>query len=393
MMNKAPLMVMTALALAAGSVAAQSTLQIYGTLDVSVANTKTESTAWALGAAAKASTTAVSSGTMTGSYIGFKGTEDLGGGMEASFVLESPLSLDTGAQTAGTALLSAPSRLSLGNPAATWNVRDEGSFWAKNAYVGLKTNFGLIRIGQMETLGYISGVKWNPFGEAAINPTTRVFYSTDYYARSWSNAIAYYLRVDGLIVAVQHAPKNDSTTGAGGAKTTAALSYTAGPFSGSIGYETNKDNVALSTTSPVGAAPAEAKSWALHGSYDFGVAKLFAEYGSGKLDRVTAGQQDVKSKGYQLGASVPVGNGAFLASFAKGEQKADNTASFTGGTKFRDVKVLSVGYDHNLSKRTDAYVVYSSEKDKYPAVGAAAAFLNNLSIESKTLAVGIRHRF
>lgn len=414
MMRTNRILALTAVALASSAVMAQSSLQLYGTVDASLTHTKTESTAWNIPtyafpggvptvtgvtpqAASKTSATSVSSGGMSNSYIGFKGTEDLGGGMETQFVLESYLDLDTGATSTNAANLSATTRIQPLVASSTWNVRDEGGFWSKNAYVGLRTNFGLFRLGQIETLGYLSGVKWNPFGESVYNPTTRVFYGTDYYARSWSNVIAYYLRTDGWLFSVQHAPKKDSSTGAGGAKTTAAVSYTAGPFSASIGYETNKDNVSASLTSPAGAAPAEAKSVAVHGSYDFGVAKIYAEYGTGKLDRSVATAQDVKSTGYQLGASVPVGaNGTFMASYANGSQKADNTASFASGVKFRDVKVLAIGYDHNLSKRTDLYVIYSNDKEKYPvtaANGAAGGLLNNLSIKSTTIAMGVRHRF
>ncbi len=402
----------TAMALAASTAMAESSVTLYGTLDASVAYTKSENSAWNIPTyaftptptitgvtpqvASKSSKTSVSSGTMGLSFIGLKGTEDLGNGMEAQFVLESLLDLDTGAQSGNLQNLSATTRISPLVTSSTWNARDEGGFWSRNAYVGLKTNYGLIRLGQMENLGYLSGVKWNPFGDSAVNTTTRVFYGTDYYARSWSNTIAYYLKSDGLIFALQYAPKNDSSSGAGGAKMTAALSYTAGPFSGSIGIEDNKDNVAASASSPAGAAPAQAKSIAVHGSYDLGVAKLFAEYGTGKLNREAATAQDVKSTGYQLGASVPVGNGTFLASFAHGVQKADNTASFAAGTKFRDVKVFALGYDHSLSKRTDLYAVYSNDKEKYPvtsANGAAGGLLNNLEFKTDMIAFGVRHRF
>jgi len=154
-----------------------------------------------------------------------------------------------------------------------------------------------------------------------------------------------------------------------------AVRYTAGPLSASLGFEQNKDNV--------GPIPAEAKSWALHSSYDLGVAKLFAQYGKGKLDRVSPSQPDVESIGYQLGTSVPVGNGAFMASFAKGIQKFDAT-----GQTFREIKVFTVGYDYNLSKRTDVYAAYSDEQDSYPIVQ-----LGNYKLSTDTLAVGIRHRF
>jgi predicted porin len=396
MMKHTKFLALTAIAVAASSAMAESSVTLYGNLDLSAGNIKQSNTAWALqGNNPGNSTTAVSSGVMSESFIGFKGTEDLGGGMEAQFVLETYVDGDTGATSNSQQLLSAATRLGLAGVVgptaasnATWNTRDEGVFWSKNAYVGLKTNFGLIRLGQMDNIGYLSAVKYNPFGSAAINPTTRVFYGTDYYARAWSNTIAYYLKSDGLLFGVQYAPKNDSstTTGApgnqGGAKYSATISYGAGPLNVSLGFESNKDNLS---------SAGESKSTALHGSYDFGVAKLYAGYGSGKLDS-TAGQ-DVKSTGYQLGTSVPVGaNGSFLASYAVGKLKADNTSSFAAGTTFRDVKVLSVGYTHSLSKRTGLYGVLMDSKDKYPVAGPGGA-LNNLKIEIKQFNIGVRHSF
>lgn len=377
-------LVMAAVALAAGTAVAEPALSLYGNLDLSVTNTKNEGSGRAgFLPVVNTSTTAVTSGVMSSSFIGFKGTEDLGNGMEAQFVLESYLDADTGATSTNRQLLSALSRLQVSNPAATWNTRDEGGFWAKNAYVGLKTNFGLIRLGQMDNLGYLSAVKYNPFGAAAINPTTRVFYGTDYYARGWSNTLAYYLRADGFLFGIQHAPKNDNSVTAaagnqGGPKTTAVISYTAGPASVSLGYETNKDNIS---------SPGVTKSYALHGSYDFGVVKLFAEYGSGKQD--SNASVDVKSKGYQVGASVPVGNGTFLVSYAGGQLKADNALlGVPVGTKFRDVKVYALGYTYSLSKRSSIYATYDSEKDSYPI-----PLMTNLKLENRQVSLGVQHSF
>lgn len=416
MMKKTQFLALTAIALASSAAMAQSSLQLYGNLDMSLGNTKVDSTGLALAGgnvvisrAGSTSTTGVNSGVLSDSFIGFKGTEDLGGGMEAQFVLESRIDGDTGATSGNLSQVSAIGRtgtvgaifaagggvnsttLALANTAAgaTWNTRDEGGFWAKNAYVGLKTSFGLFRLGQMENLGYLSSVKYNPFGTGSINPTTRVFYGTDYYARSWSNTIAYYLRTDSWLIGVQHAPKNDTsqTLGSGnqgGPKTTATISYTGGPLNVSLGFESNKDNISYA---------GEAKSWALHASYDFGVAKLYAEYGDGKLDSTDAARPDVKSTGYQLGASVPVGsNGAFLASYAVGKQKAENGAlaalGAPQGRTFREVTVLAVGYTHSLSKRTSVYATYSTDEDKYPVAG-----MTNLDIDTKQFSIGVRHSF
>ncbi|MDZ4239742.1 MAG: porin, partial [Hydrogenophaga sp.] len=83
------LTLVSALCLTALSAQAQSTVTAYGLLDLSVGSTK---------APGGTSTTAVDSGKMTTSFIGFGGSEDLGGGLSAVFKMEGFLRVDTGDQ-------------------------------------------------------------------------------------------------------------------------------------------------------------------------------------------------------------------------------------------------------------------------------------------------------
>ncbi len=106
----------------------------------------------------------------------------------------------------------------------------------------------------------------------------------------------------------------------------------------------------------------------LGASYDTGPVKLFAQYGQVK----TAATLDTKTTLHGIGASVPVGNGRFLAQY--GNAKADLGAIDVTN------KTLSLGYDYNLSKRTDVYAVLMNDRQTALSNG-------------NTLAVGIRTQF
>ncbi|OIQ69994.1 outer membrane porin protein precursor [mine drainage metagenome] len=116
-------------------------------------------------------------------------------------------------------------------------------------------------------------------------------------------------------------------------------------------------------------------TWQLDGSYDFGMFKLFGQYGQVKD---TGAAVPFKDKIWQIGGSVPMGAGALLASY--GQQKHDLTTVAEKDTN----NTFSLGYDYNLSKRTDVYVNYMYDRAKSSVIS-----LDN----ANTVAVGIRHRF
>lgn len=382
--------------LGASAAMAESSLTIYGTLDASLAHTKVKTsptTVIATGATAlpgsEVSTTGLSNGVMTQSFIGFRGVEDLGGGLEISFKLESYLDVDTGA-TSSNDLTNSPL-----SPTTTYNARDKGGFWGRNAYVGIKTNYGLLRLGQMDSLGYLSAERFSVFGASKLTPS-RIFYKTDYYTQGWSNAVAYFGKVDKIGFAGMYSAKEstNATTPGLGAKWAATVGYFDDKFSASLGYENNKSSVGPTDPFAAAAFPAQNESLFLNSFYDFGVAKLFAQFGYGKLDRSALTSLDAVSKGYQLGVSVPVSDRVkLLASFANGvidlESESPLTAAFDG-VKARDVKILTIGSTYDLSKRTNLYAVFSNEKNKYQLPGAA---LVARDVKESTVALGVRHSF
>jgi predicted porin len=378
---------------------AASGLTIYGTLDASVTRdtlktspTTVVANGATVAAGSKVSTTGLTNGVMTQSFIGFQGVEDLGGGLEVSFKLESYLDIDTGA-TSSNNLTNSP--LSGSN---SYNARDNGGFWGRNAYVGIKTNYGLLRLGQMDSLGYLSAERFSPFGASKLTPS-RIFYKTDYYSQGWSNAVAYFAKVGKVGAAAMYSAKEttNATNPGLGAKWATTVGYFDDQFSASLGYENNKSSVGVAPTVAAPNAtnfPATNESWFLNSFYDFGVAKLFAQYGYGKLDRKALTSLDAVSKGYQLGVSVPVGERfKVMASFSNGKINLESESPLTAaydGVKARDIKIFTVGSTYDLSKRTNVYAVFSNEKNDYqlPAPPLVAR-----EVKETTFALGVRHSF
>lgn len=359
MIRKVALAAMTLLA--AGAASAQSSVSIYGVLDASVGSFQTSYD----DAVANSNTrrTAVESGVMTTSFIGFKGVEDLGNGLKGTFMLESFLHVDNGisGRAAGDA------------------------FWARNANVGLAGDFGSVTVGRMDSLLFLSSLAFNPFGGSfGVSPTIRQTFGDVglvFGDSGWSNTIKYATpNLNGFTAAVQYQLK-ETTSGDNGNSWAANVTYLAGPFGVTATYQNFKTAATAgglaNTTTTDFVAGDEQKVWQLGASYDFGGAKLFAQYTNGKQE-FNVGGDDAESKQWQVGVSVPLGAGALLASYGqlKFEQGADEGKN----------KIFTLGYDYNLSKRTDVYAAYMYDKNSD----------NDAATDWKagnTFAVGVRHRF
>lgn len=367
-----------AAALLAVAGVAHADVKLYGMLDMSVGSFE--------GAHDKTlpstRVTAVESGKMMTSYFGLSGDEDLGGGLKAGFALESFLGADTGKVVPNNA----------------------GQFWGRTSNVFLSGNFGTVTIGQSDNPLFTSGYTYNPFGSSmAFSPTMRhLNYINNAVAglpagfsvtpgagfdTGWINSVAYQSPTfSGFSFVGQYAAK-ETTSAISDAKNSYALSgtYAAGPLAATLTYEKGGFTPAgnASGNAPV-SYNANDKVTDFGVSYDFGVLKAFgqATYIKKTCDASGSGSTptscpavDAKDKIYQLGVSVPVTDkGAVLASFGN----LKHTEAGVDGSVKNDV--FSLGYDYNLSKRTDVYAVFSNERQTSLSSG-------------QTYAVGIRHNF
>jgi predicted porin len=308
----------------ASAAQAQSSVQAYGLLDVSAGQFQ---------AAGGAKDKSVQSGEMSTSYLGFKGSEDLGGGLSAKFAIESFLRADSGS-------------------AARFNG---DAFWARAANAGLAGSFGTVLLGRNTPALFVSTLLFNAFGDSfGFSPSIRHYYTSGTMSVSgdsgWNQSVSYLSPNFGGLSGQVQVAGNDATNGR---KVGGNVLYFGGAFSGTVAYQKVKAASANATT-----------TWQLGGAYDFGAAKLFAQYG-----KITNDTLNVSNKLADAGVSVPVGKGKVLLQF--GQDKANSGVKRT---------TVSGGYDYTLSKRADLYGVVMNDKLTNATTG-------------NSFALGIRHKF
>jgi predicted porin len=326
----------------AGQAFAQSSVTVNGLVDNFVGRMQNSG---------EKSTTVLGTGGMTTSWIGFKGSEDLGNGLKANFLLNSFLRTDTGGQ----------GRFN-GDP-----------LFSRDANVGLSGGFGAISLGRELAPQFLPTILFNPFGDSytfspllvQMNIGAGGFGNSVVGDTGWSNSIRYTTLSYGGLSANLHYQLGEVAGNNGKHNAGANLLYFGGPLALTAFYQKVKvDNPFGATNIP------EQKAWMVGGTYDLKAAKLFATYGQTSQD-----VDPRKDKTVSLGATVPVGPGKILASWAQTKRSG---VTAVGSDPKRNT--ASLGYDYDLSKRTDLYAVYMSDK------------ISSLD-RGNSLGVGIRHRF
>ena len=303
--------------LAAAGAHAQSTVTAYGNVEAAFGAFESDHTH---------RINRVESNVLTGSFLGFKGQEDLGGGLKAFFKLESTIAVDTGAVA--------------------------GNFWSRTSEIGLANAYGTLTAGNSLSLSALANHAQSPFNVfGSLNGLQNVTGDAGFAAVQANTLTVTSANYSGFSAAAQYGA---SEAHGQDSKYAVAANYAVGPVAAGFTYTNDDQN--------------DRTLWQLGGSYDFGVAKAFAQIGQVEV----TGPNDTNY--FQLGVSAPVtAAGTVLASWT--HSKTDNVVKNDQ---------LSVAYDHALSKRTGAFggVVYDREK------------LNNSdSTSGLSLFVGLHHAF
>jgi predicted porin len=355
---KKTLLAMAVLA-ASGAAFAQSSVTLFGVVDATLA----------FGKGSVANKTALTNSGYNSSRLGFRGTEDLGGGMKANFHLEAGVNNDDGTggasntnnQSVGAfdAATGANSPVRAGTQGLTFNRR---------SVVSLSGNFGEVQLGRDYTPHFYNVTAYEPFGTNGVG-TSQLANSGWIRPTSVraSNSIAYNLpgNLGGFGGQVMYyMGENVSTAANEGKGLSFRANYNAGPISAQVAYGKTDYASGSDKVTNFGA------------SYDFGAAKLMGVYA---IDNYSG----VKSKGMSLGVTAPVGQGDIRAAYST--YKAD-----ASGDKSNKI---ALGYNHNLSKRTVAYATFA----RVTNTGAAKQALNGSSTaaggSSTGYDFGIRHSF
>lgn len=321
----------------AGIASAQSTVSIYGVVDTGLV--------YANGGP-NGSVTKLESGVSSSSRLGFRGTEDLGGGLSANFVLEAGMLLDTGE------LDNKDSRL-----------------FNRQSFVGLKGGFGAVNMGRQYTPIYSTLLIADPLGNNYGGASTRLMSGGAGGVRM-NNAVIYSSPVVGgfsgqLAYGFGEVPGDTAK----GRQIGAAAGYANGPLTVRLGYNQTENAAATDDT----------KNTLLVAKYDFGVAAASFGYGVNKAAG-SAGAKDFDSRDMLLGVTVPFGRHSVMASYIRKDDRAE-----TATTDF-DANQYAIAYNYSLSKRTTFYTALSK-------LSNTRFNTTKFGPGDKEFDIGIRHTF
>ena len=351
---------------ASGAAMAQSSVTLYGVLDTGLTYSKGEESVYGM----------THVGGNVNSRLGFRGVEDLGNGLKATFNLEAGMGVDDGN-----------------------NYMDKdsnGMAFRRTSTVGLQGSFGEVRLGRMLTSSYLAVSRYDAFGDTGIGASLAWNPTNTGYAPRTENAISYTSpNFSGFKFGAEYGfgeqqkASDKRYIGIG-------ATYDNGPLSLGLGFDRLNGDTADNT-----AWDLNQTTWQLGGAYNFGVAKLMGFYKQSK-DKETglnAGNDSLKLKTFGLGVTAPVGAaGEVRASYNHYRASADITGLNTPTLK---ADQLSLGYVHNLSKRTALYGTYAYLKNKNDSGVNMGLQLNGAmsgaglsdSGAQHGLQVGVRHAF
>jgi predicted porin len=407
-------------ALAATSAFAQSSVTMYGVVDVAYGTHKTTN----LNGTVATKSAGVMDGSYAGSRIGFRGTEDLGGGLKANFLIEqgiAPTAADGFNKRTGSAFHQVDGGSSISAYTTGTN---------RQTFAGVSGGFGEVRVGYQYTNSY-DLVAFNDLSRSEFvgggfqNGTSGFVPGTSLSAHAngtRANAITYISpKIGALTIKAQLGQgtgrkemSNNSAAGVNGAKEAnndytslmavyaqgpvfLAAAYSkadlktqagdapttalASPYSGNAVTTANIYGALSAVTAPTNTGVRPQTAMTYGGSYDLGMAKLSFTMAKVEGAPATSTAESV-TKSRQYSVRVPVGAYELVAS-------TGGIKKNTGATINNDVAGTFYGVNYNMSKRTTAYIYAGTEKDK--AVTTVSATAVNYK-DTKT-AVGIRHSF
>ncbi len=391
-MNKT--LIALAVLAATGPALAQSSVTIYGAIDTSFTRVTNKG-------GSNGSGLSSGGGGSVGSKLGFKGQEDLGGGLKAGFKLEAGLETSSG----GNGVPGSNDNSTIIPPGG-------GLRFDRAAYVSLSSSdYGEIRLGRDLTASFLNDVIYDPFLTYGVGSSLNFplgvlgsLFAPPGVAASTvgkdvsslfrlSNAISYFTpgNLGGFSAHLQFAPSEQgSNSGVGknnGRVYSARVAFDEGPVSVSIsGAKTDQSSATLSQ---------DVTTYNVGGSYDFGVVKVVGEFNHFKTDNATGvAGQDLTTKIYTLGLIAPVGPGAVKVGLSQGRREVDSIANEPRTTK------IALGYTYSLSKRSSVFATLASVKNSRGSAisasdGGVAGFSSSATANNRSTGydIGILHSF
>ena len=366
-----------ALALAAPAAFAQSSVTLYGIVDLGGQYLSGHS-----------KQVSVVSGGQSGSRIGFKGTEDLGAGTFADFVLEGGINVDTGGSGQG------------------------GQLFGRQAFGALRTPFGTASAGRQYSSIYYQTGDFSEFSNVSLGATTAVIggFAGGYEpirgsANNATTSTATGAEVNGSPARVNNSFRYTTPTVEG---LKASFLYGAGEVTGdtngtrlfdvsarytNYGLDAYVSYVADKAGNATTVANSQTNLGIITASaaYTFGAFKVEGGY----LQANDKRPADQDGKGFWLGGDYKAGQNVFRAQWVQNNPDKKNVA-------LAKTNAFGLGYEFDFSKRTNLYTSLTRfQSDRSPngafvgRVGAAvpAGLLTASDRTANEFVLGVRHAF
>ena len=351
---KKSLLALATLTAFAGVASAQSSVTLFGIVDLAAVGVKNGSQSQKL----------LASNQLNSNRLGFRGTEDLGGGMRAGFWLEGAMNNDDG----------------------TGSATGGGQNWQRRSTVSLMGGFGEVRLGRDYTPSFWNYTIFDPFGTngpgSMLNVVSTLGSGATTLVRA-NNTIGYFLPSMGGVYGQVQVAAGEGVPG---------NKYVGGRF----GYAGGPLNVAVAygKTYHADGLLDQYKDFNVGASFNLGFMNLIGQYS--KRDYLTRDQKTAL-----IAATVPIGAHTLKASFVKSSGNQGLGTPFAAAADY-DAKQFAFGYQYDLSKRTALYATYSSLNNDGPATGANAGSRFTIGSglamtrggdTSRGYALGVRHAF
>lgn len=338
-----------------GVAQANTSVTLYGLLDTAIGYERIKEHATGI----KKTQTGLRDGVQSGNRWGLKGTEDLGGGLRATFQIESGFNLSNGQSGQSGRLFGRHATVGLAGD--TWGQIDFGR------QTNIASRFFVDVHGQgWDSTGSVTAFK----GQDSYRMDNSVVYVTPNYS-GFQLGVGYSFNVDGTQKYKESGQKDSNAR-----ELTTGLRYKNGPIAMALTY----DQLRLENAGNANQYK-DTKSWTISGSYDFEVVAVSLAFGQdldGDFGVDKKYKKNFDYNNYSMALAIPVGEGKLSGSYTMSEPRKE--AKHSGLKKQHSYSIV---YNYPLSKRTNVYVL-GGYTDNY----------KHINKDSRTLAaLGLRHRF
>ncbi|HJH23974.1 MAG TPA: porin [Paenalcaligenes hominis] len=344
----------------AGIAQAETSVTLYGIIDGGIGYDRVKS--HNADGSTKSTRTGLIDGVQSGNRWGLKGTEDLGNGLRANFVLESGFNLANGHQAQGGRLFGR--RATLGLAGDSWGELN----------LGRQTNIA------SDFYVDVHGNAWSSTGSGQAFRATDTFrmdnsvvYKTPNFS-GFQAGVGYSFNANGTQLWKEQGIKDQNNS-----MLTTGLRYANGPVAVAASYDRLRSGSRYDLNTGAYSQFKHQSAWNVSGSYDFEVVALSLAFGQdydGAFGEGYAKKFDYNN--YAVALAFPIGEGKLSGSYSLSQPRKE--AKDAGEKKQH---TFSLAYSHPLSKRTNVY-----------AMGGYVKNMDYVNKDKRTVAgVGIRHQF